>query len=75
MLQQNPIVVEVSTQPTPTPEISYVGVLGTAALMVVVILAVAVALGAVVGGLIIWRRKRREASVDTSGPSHVRLQI
>jgi hypothetical protein len=75
LLQQNPIVVETVRQPAATPEISYVGVLGTAALMVVVILAVAVAVGAVVGGLIIWRKKQREKMVDTSQPSHVRLKL
>ncbi len=74
-LQQNPIVVETIRQPPVTPEISYVGVLGTAALAVVVILAAALVVGAVIGGVIIWRKKRREKTIDTSAPSHVRLQI
>ena len=74
-MQQKPIVVEVTQQPTPTPEISYVSVLGSAALMVVVILAIAAVVGVIVGGMIIWRKKRGDASGDTSAPSHVRLRI
>jgi hypothetical protein len=73
---QNPIVVEVTQQPEATPEISYVGVLGTAGLMVIVILAVAMLAGLVLGGTFIWRKKRGASSGnDGSAPSHVRLQI
>jgi hypothetical protein len=75
LLQQNPIVVETVRQPPVTPEISYVGVLGTAALAVVVILAVAIGVGLVVGCVIIWRKKQREKTADTSQPSHVRLRL
>jgi hypothetical protein len=75
LLQQNPIVVETVRQPPVTPEISYVGVLGTAALAVVVILAVGIAVGAIVGGAIIWRKKQREKTADPSQPSHVRLHL
>jgi hypothetical protein len=75
LLQQNPIVIEVTKQPPVTPGISYGSILGSAALMAVVILLVAALVGALVGGIIIWRKKRRERSIDTTAPSHVRLRI
>ena len=75
LLQQNPIVVEVTRQPTPTPEISYVGILGTAGLMVIVILLAAFAVGGILGGIVIWRKKQREASSTADEPSLVRLKI
>jgi hypothetical protein len=75
LLQQNPIVVEVTRQPPVTPQISYGNILGSAALMAVVILLAAAVVGALIGAVIIWRKKRREATIDTSAPSHVRLQI
>jgi hypothetical protein len=75
MLQQNPIVVEVTRQPDATPGISYASILGSAALMAVVILAVAILVGAAVGGVIIWQKKRRERTTDTTAPSHVRLKL
>ena len=75
LLQQNPIVVEVTRQPTPTPEISYVGILGTAGLMVIVILLAAFAVGGLIGGIVIWRKKQREARSAPDEPSLVRLKI
>jgi hypothetical protein len=75
LLQQNPIVVEVTKQPPVTPEISYGSILGSAALMAVVILLAAAVVGGLVGAVIIWRKKRLEATIDTSAPSHVRLKI
>ena len=75
MLLQNPIVVEVTRQPPVTPEISYGSVLGSAALMAVAILAAAAVVGAAVGAVIIYLKKRREASTDSTAPSHVRLRI
>ena len=73
-LQQNPVVIEVIRQPTPTPEISYVGILGTAGLMVIVILLAAFAVGGVIGGIVIYRKKQREAR-DGDEPTLVRLKI
>jgi uncharacterized Tic20 family protein len=75
LLQQNPIVVEVTRQPTPTPEISYVGILGAAGMMAIAIFAVAFLIGGVIGGIIIWRKKQAERSADVDGPSHVRLKL
>ena len=64
MLQQNPIVVEVVKQPPITPEISYGGVLLSALGVVGVILLAGVIVGVIVGGIIVWRRKRRGESGD-----------
>jgi hypothetical protein len=75
MLLQNPIVVEVTKQPPVTPQISYGSILGSAALMAVAILAAAAVVGIAVGAIIIYFKKRREATIDTTAPSHVRLRI
>ena len=76
MLQDSPIVVEVGEQPPLTPEISYGSVLMSAMTLVGVILLAALLIGAIVGGVIIWRKKRREArGGNLSDPTHVRLRI
>jgi hypothetical protein len=76
MLQDNPIVVEVGKQPPLTPEISYGSVLMSAITLVGVILVAALLIGAVVGGVIILRKRRREARGENlSDPTHVRLRI
>jgi uncharacterized Tic20 family protein len=76
MAQQNPIVVEVIEQPAATPEISYGSVLVSAVNLIGVILGAALLLGAIVGGLIIWRKKRNERKDTSAGePTHVRLRI
>ena len=77
-MQQQPgaIVVEVVKQPPPTPEISYGSVLLSAVNLVGLILVAALLMGALVGGIIIWRRKRDEARNQQVGePTHVRLRI
>lgn len=75
LLQQNPIVVEMVRQPPVTPEISYGSVLASAALMAVSVFAAAMLVGAVIGGVIIWRKRQQEKTSDVAAPSHVRLQI
>lgn len=72
---QKPIVVEVASQPPVTPGISYGGVLGSAALMAVAILFAALIVGVVVGGGVIWFKKRKEKDSAAPAPTHVRLQI
>ncbi len=74
MLQQNPIVVEVVKQPPVTPEISYGGILASALGLVGVVLLAALIVGALVGGGIIWFKKRH-AKAEPSNPTHVRLRI
>lgn len=71
--QQNPVVIEVTRQPEPTPEISYVGLLGSAGMMAILIFVAALAFGALVGGVIVWRKKKREQTTDVGAPSHTRL--
>lgn len=73
--QQSPIVVEVTRQPEPTPEISYVGLLGSAGMMAILIFVAALSFGAVVGGVIVWRKKQREKTSDIGAPTHTRLRI
>ena len=80
MLLQNgsppPIVVEVTRQPPVTPEISYGSVLLSAVNLVGVVLIAALLVGGLVGGVIIWRKKRDDARRNgADGPSHVRLRI
>ncbi len=76
MPQQNPIVVEVIEQPTATPEISYGSVLASAVNLIGVILGLALLTGALIGAVIIWRKKRGEArGTQTAEPTHVRLRI
>ena len=72
---QNPVVIEVTRQPEPTPEISYVGLLGSAGTLAILIFLAALAFGAIVGGVIVWRKKQMEKGADVAGPSHTRLQF
>jgi hypothetical protein len=75
MLQpQNPIVVEVVKQPPVTPEISYGSVLLSALGVVGVLLLAGVVVGLIVGGMIIWRKKQRDA-IEPVDHSHVKLHI
>jgi hypothetical protein len=74
MLLQNPIVVEVVKQPPVTPEISYGSVLLSAIGVVGVLLLAGIVVGLIVGGAIIWRKKRHEAT-DPVDTSHVKLRL
>ena len=74
MLQQNPIVVEVVKQPPITPEISYGSVLLSAVGVIGVLLLAGIVMGLIVGGTIIWRKRRHEAT-DPVDHSHVKLHI
>ena len=75
MLQPpNPIVVEVVKQPPITPEISYGSVLLSALGVVGVLLLGGIIVGIIVGGTIIWRKRRREAT-EPVNHSHVTLHI
>jgi hypothetical protein len=75
MLQpSNPIVVEVIKQPPITPEISYGSVLLSAVGVVGVLLAAGILVGLAIGGLIIWRKRKHEAT-DPVDHSHVSLHL
>ncbi len=74
MLQQNPIVVDVIKQPPITPEISYGSVLLSAVGVIGVVLLAGIVVGLIVGGTIVWRKRRHEAT-DPVDHSHVTLHI
>ena len=73
-LQQNPIVVDLGSQPEPSRDASIDAVLGTFALAGV-FLAVA-AIGCVlVAGAIYFYKRRSEATSSGVEPSHTRLRL
>jgi hypothetical protein len=74
-MQQNPIVVEVAKQPPVTPEITMGEViLGAIGLTGAIMLTAAVA-GLIVGALVIWIKRRRDAKAPPTDPGHARLRI
>jgi hypothetical protein len=74
LLQSNPIVVEVVKQPPITPEISYGSVLLSAVGVIGVLFFGGILVGLLVGGAIIWRKKRHEAT-DPVDHTHVKLRL
>jgi hypothetical protein len=74
-LQQQPIVIETTQQPKPTPEISYGGMLLSAVGLVGVILLAAFIVGGLVGGVVVWRKRRADAVAPPTDPGHQRLRI
>lgn len=74
VVQQSPIIVEVVKQPPVTPEISYGSVLASAVGLVGVILLAALAVGLVIGGGVVWF-KRRHPGASPSESTHVKLRI
>jgi hypothetical protein len=70
----NPIVVDVVKQPPVTPEISYGSVLLSAIGVVGVLVLAGIVVGIIVGGVIIWRKKQRDAR-EPGDHSHVKLHI
>lgn len=74
LLQQNPIVVDLSTQPPPARDISIDVVLGMFAMAGVFLLAAAVG-SLIVAGSVILYRKRRDDGPAGGGSSHTRLRI
>jgi hypothetical protein len=73
-LQQNPIVVEVIKQPEPTRDISIDVVLGMFAMAGVLLAAAAIG-SAIVAGLILLYKRRRDASTPHTQHSHTTLRI
>ena len=70
----NPIVVEVVKQPPITPEISYGSVLLSAVGVLGILLIGGILVGIAVGGMIIWRKKQKEAT-EPVDHSHVKLRL
>jgi hypothetical protein len=75
LAQQNPIVVDTTPQPEPTPAVSYGGMLLSAIGLVGVIIVGAFVVGALIGGIIIWRKRRADAEAPPTDPGHQRLRI
>ena len=74
LLQQNPIIVETVRQPPVTPEISYGSVLLSAVGVIGVVLLAGIIAGVIVGGMIVWRKRKREAT-EPVDHSHVTLHL
>jgi hypothetical protein len=73
-LQQNPIVVDLGSQPPPARDASIDAVLGTFALAGV-FLAVAAVGAAIVAGAIYVYKRRSEATSSGVEPTHTRLRL
>ena len=72
---QNPIVIDLSQQPTVTPEITYPQVILGAIGVAGVIMVLAALAGLLTGAIIIYFKKRGEASAASGESEHVRLRI
>jgi hypothetical protein len=73
--QQPPIVVDVVKQPPVAPEITMGDVVLGAVGLTGVIMLCALAAGAIVGGIFIWIKRRRDAVAPPTDPGHSRLRI
>ena len=74
-LQQDPIVVEVLTQPPVAREITMGDVVLGAMGMVGIIMAVAAVTGLLVGAVVIFIKRRRDAVAPPTDPGHAKLRI
>ena len=74
-LLQQPIVVEVGKTPPETTRITYTEVILGAFGVAGLIMVLAALAGIAVGALIIYRKKRAEATTPTGTTDHVRLRI
>ncbi len=75
MFQQNPIVVEVLKQPPITRPLTVGDVVLGAMGMVGIIMAVAAATGILVGAVVIFIKRRRDAVAPPTDPGHAKLRI
>jgi hypothetical protein len=75
LLQDKPIVVEVLRQPPVTPEVTWVEVILGAFGFAGVVMLLATTVGLLVGGLIIYRKKRDDATAPPTDPGHANLRI
>lgn len=74
-LQQNPIVVEVLKQPPITRPITVGDVVLGAVGLVGVIMLVAAVTGLLVGAIVIFIKRRRDAVAPPTDPGHAKLRI
>ena len=73
-LQQNPIVVDLGSQPPPARDISIDTVLGIFALAGAFLAAAAIGAVLVAGGMLLYKG-RKDASNPELGPSHTQLGL
>jgi hypothetical protein len=73
LLQEKPIIVDVTKQPTPTHDITFDFLVGMFAMAGLFLLAALVGSVLVAGGIIFY--KRRRSSTDTSQQDHTTLRI
>ena len=73
-LQQNPIVVDLGSQPEPARDASIDAVLGTFALAGVFLAVAAIGCAFVAGAIFLYKR-RSEASSPGVEPTHTRLRL
>jgi hypothetical protein len=74
VLLQQPIVVDLS-QPSETARITYTEVILSAFGVAGGIMLLAALMGITIGAIIVYRKKRREATAPVDGTDHVRLRI
>ena len=74
-LQQNPIVVEVLKQPPVARPITVGDVVLGAAGMVGLIMAIAAVTGILIGAVVIFIKRRRDAVAGPTDPGHAKLRI
>lgn len=74
-LQQEPIVVDVVKQPPVSPEITMADVVVSAVGLTGIIMLLALLAGLVVGGTIIFLKRRQDAAAPPTDPGHARLRI
>jgi len=75
LLQQNPIVVEVLKQPPVAREITMGDVVLNAMTMVGIIMVLAAIAGLLVGGIVVFIKRRRDATAGPTDPGHAKLRI
>ena len=74
-MQQNPIVVDLAPQPAVTPEITYPEVILSAIGVAGVIMVLAALAGLLTGAVIIYLKKRADATRTSNESGHVTLRI
>ena len=74
-LQQNPIVVDLGTQPPPARDISIDTVLGIFALAGAFLAAAAIGSVLVAGGMLLYKRRRDASNAELGSPTHTQLGL
>jgi len=73
--QQGPVVVEIATQPDPTPDVGIYRILGMFAMAGVLLAAAAIGSAIVAGSMLVYRRWKDSSDPNTGQHSHTKLRI